>query len=343
MMNATKHPETLTVRDLIRQGCAELFQVGIDRSREECEYILMDLCRCSRAWLYLDRGKTIDIAVQERFFEMIEKRKTRIPLAYLLGETDFWKETLFVDKRCLIPRPETEILVEAVIREMRLIKKNRRAGFHLPDDSGNGRIFPEEEEAFSFLDIGTGSGVIAIALLREFPNARGILLDISDGALEVAQRNVEKYGLQDRVKLVHGDIFNFLGTWDLGLGTRSENLVRGASPEGRVSVFDLIVSNPPYLNQKDFENLQPEIEFEPRQALDGGLDGLDFYRKIIAGAKTCLTEEGFLALEVGQGQAETVSKWLQNEGYDKIHVFRDYLGIERVVTAKGMSRVTGNE
>ena len=106
------------------------------------------------------------------------------------------------------------------------------------------------------------------------------------------------------------------------------------SPEGRVPVFDLIVSNPPYLSKKDWKEVQEELKFEPRRALDGGKDGLDFYRRIIAGAKDHLTPGGLLALEVGQGQAGQVSKWLQTAGYDNIQRFNDHLQVERVVTAQ---------
>ncbi|MFA5169080.1 MAG: peptide chain release factor N(5)-glutamine methyltransferase [Candidatus Omnitrophota bacterium] len=358
IMIGSKKSKNGELLELIAWGRAELSRAGIDEAQEECERVLIKLFGCSRSGIYLEEHELTASGVRERFLTLIEKRVRRVPLAYLLKEADFWQETLYVDERCLIPRPETEILVEQVLKALG------------KDDKKN----------FSFLDIGTGSGAIAIAILRAFRNARGTLLDISGEALEVAGENLRRYRLEERAKLVEGDIFNFFGTRDSGLGTRNEDPTRGASPEGRVPVFDLIVSNPPYLSEKDWKEIQEELKFEPRKALDGGKDGLDFYRRIIAGAKDHLTSGGLLALEVGgqagppiptgtaqsavvrhavksrtsssaerarfnknralrgldapSSQAETVSKWLHDAGYDNIQRFNDYLQVQRVVTAR---------
>ena len=401
IMIGSKKSKNGELLELIAWGRAELSRAGIEEGQEECERILMKLLGCARSAVYLEEHELAASGVCERFRELIEKRIQRIPLAYLLKEADFWQETLYVDERCLIPRPETEILVETVIREMKTqAAKSKgchsRPGSVIPaeagiqtgvNSSGNPgsgspiKTFGDDSiSSFSFLDIGTGSGAIAVALLREFPNAQGTLLDISAGALEVAGENLRRYRLEERAKLVEGDIFNFFGTRDSGLGTRNEDPTRGASPEGRVPVFDLIVSNPPYLSEKDWKEIQEELKFEPRKALDGGKDGLDFYRRIIAGAKDHLTSGGLLALEVGgqagppiptgtaqsavvrhavksrtsssaerarfnknralrgldapSSQAETVSKWLHDAGYDNIQRFNDYLQVQRVVTAQ---------
>ena len=171
----------------------------------------------------------------------------------------------------------------------------------------------EAEKSFLFLDIGTGSGAIAIAILRAFKKAHGTLLDISGEALEVAKRNLRRYALENRAKPVRGDLFE---------------------PFSIDEKWDLIVSNPPYLSEEDWKEVQEELKFEPRRALDGGKDGLDYYRKIILGAKDHLNHGGWLALEVGQGQADKVSKWLQEAGYDNIQRFKDHLQVQRVVTAQ---------
>ena len=286
--------ENKTIGELLREGQKEISGAAIEESKEECERILMSLLGCVRSALYLNTSDAVTPKIWERFLRIIEEREKRVPLAYLLGEADFWKETLYVNEHCLIPRPETETLIEAV---------KKLATVTIGDC----------HQPLSFLDIGTGSGAISAALLREMQNARGTLLDISADALEVARTNIEKYGLGERAKLVRGDLF---------------------SPFGAEEKWDLIVSNPPYLSEKDFETLQPEIGFEPRAALDGGKDGLDFYRRLIPGAKKHLNAGGILALEVGAGQAQTVSKWLQDAGYDNIQRFKDYLGIERAVIAR---------
>lgn len=287
---------------MIAFGREELLRAGIEEAQEECERIFMKLLGCARSDLYLKEYDLVASGAQERFLATLEKRIQRIPLAYLLKEADFWKETLSVDERCLIPRPETEILVEQVLialdKQQRVtVTKGTKGDCH---------------QAFSLLDIGTGSGAIAIAILRACPKASGMLLDVSGAALEVAGENLKRYALGDRAKLVQGDLFE---------------------PFSKDEKWDLIVSNPPYLSGEDWNGVQEELKFEPKRALDGGKDGLDFYRKIIDGAKGRLISGGLIAFEVGQGQAGQVSKWLQDAGYDNIHRFRDHAGIERVVLA----------
>jgi len=277
--------------ELIAWGRLELSRAGIEEAQEECERILMRFLGCSRSEIYLKEHELTASGVREQFLTILEKRLQRIPLAYLLRETDFWHETLYVDERCLIPRPETEILVEQVLKA----------------------LGGEAEKKISFLDIGTGSGAIAIAILRAFRNAEGTLLDISGEALEVARENLRRYALEERARLVRGDLF--------------ESFSEGER-------WDLIISNPPYLSAEDWEGIQEELKSEPKRALDGGKDGLDFYRKIIRDAQDHLSPAGLLALEVGQGQAEKVSKWLQEAGYDNIQRFKDHLQVQRVVMAQ---------
>jgi release factor glutamine methyltransferase len=289
-MSCSKKIKNSELLELAAWGRAELFRAGIEEAQEECERILMNLFGCARSAIYLEEH-AISGNAREQFISLIEKRVQRIPLAYLLRETDFWQETLYVDERCLIPRPETEILVEKVLKVLGM-------------DLGR---------PFSFLDIGTGSGAIAVAILRAYKNAQGTLLDISKETLEVAQKNLKRYDLEDRAKRVQGDLFK---------------------PFPTNESWDLIVSNPPYLSEEDWNEVQEELRHEPRRALDGGKDGLDYYRKIIAGSADHLTPGGLLALEVGQGQAEEVSKWLQEAGYVNIQRFNDHLGIQRVVTAQ---------
>jgi len=294
----------------------ELESAGIEAAKEESERILEDALGLTRTRLFLDLGHEVPAAAVERSLKILEGRKKRVPLAFLLGKACFRDLELFVNDRVLIPRPETEILVDAVVREMKRTEKIRRAGLN----PSYGTI---PDQPISFLDIGTGSGAIAIALLKELPNARGTLLDISAEALEVARKNVEKYGFEKRATLEQGDILPHPNFFPEGEGKR----MRGS---GR---FDLIVSNPPYLSETDFKTLQPELEYEPRTALDGGKDGLDFYRTVIPAAEEHLNPGGRLAFEVGMGQAEQVSAWLLEAGYVNIQRFQDLIGIERVVIA----------
>jgi release factor glutamine methyltransferase len=300
-------------------------RAGIEEAQEECERMLMKLLGCSRSGIYLEAHELTASGVREQFLKLIEKRLQRIPLAYLLQEADFWQETLYVDERCLIPRPETEILVEQILKA----------------------VGKSAEKRFSFLDIGTGSGAISVAILRTFKNAAGTLLDISAEALEVAEINLEKHGIGMQViarnpaGAPRQSFKNEIAS--LPLADRNDNkagkrarLVQGDlfEPFSREEKWDLIVSNPPYLAEDDWKGIQEELRFEPKGALDGGKDGLDFYRKIVRRAKDHLVSGGLLALEVGQGQADKVSKWLQTAGYDHIQRFKDHLGIERVIIAR---------
>jgi len=346
-MSCAKKQKNNELLEWIAWGRAELSRAGIEEDQEECERILMKLLSCQRSEIYLREHELIESGVRERFLAIVEKRLQRIPLAYLLNEADFWQETLYVDERCLIPRPETEILVEQIILE---VTKNKTGSFgngheaRIGNGKGNVTVTDKRhghrcrDRSTSFLDIGTGSGAIAVALLREFPDAHGTLLDISEEALEVARINVEKYGLQDRARLVKGNCFGGLASRHpetrRAEGSQDEILRFAQNDELHGEQFCWIVSNPPYLSEQDWNGVQEELKFEPRRALDGGKDGLDFYRKIIAGAHGHLISGGRLALEVGQGQADTVSKWLQTAGYDNIQRFKDHLGIERVITAR---------
>jgi len=293
-MSCSKKLRNGELLELIAWGRAELSRAGVEEAQEECERILMKLLGCSRSGIYLGEHELNLSGVRERFLAVLEKRARRIPLAYLLKEADFWQETLYVDERCLIPRPETEILVEQILKK-------------IGKDTG---------KKLSFLDIGTGSGAIGVAILRAFKNARGTLLDVSEGALEVARENLGRYKLEDRGNIVCGDLFE---------------------PSSGDEKWDLIVSNPPYLAEEDWKGIQEELKFEPKRALDGGKDGLDFYRRIIAGAKHRLAAGGWVAFEVGQGQADKVSKWLQTAGYDNIQRFNDHLQVQRVVMAQRLS------
>ncbi len=330
-MNCQEKLKGSELLELAALGREKLLRGGIAEAQEECERVLMKILGCSRSGIYLEEHVLNASGVRERFLTFIEKRTQRIPLAYLLKEADFWQETLFVDERCLIPRPETEILVERVLEA----------------------LGKDDKKSFLFLDIGTGSGAIAVAILRALKNAHGTLLDISGEALEVAGINVEKYGLNQPVIARSPRCFALRSK---AIGTTRQSVFKNeiASPPARNdsesrarlvqgNLFDpfsvdekwnLIVSNPPYLSEEDWKEVQEELKFEPREALDGGKDGLDVYRKIIAGAKDHLIGGGLLALEVGQGQSEAVSKWLHDAGYDNIQRFRDHLGIERVVIAR---------
>jgi release factor glutamine methyltransferase len=281
---------------ILSEAVQELSSLGQEEAQISAERLLEDVLECTRTDLFLNLDRCLNDGVAEEYRRRVHLRKKRMPVAYISGKAFFRNEVLEVNRHCLIPRPETELLVEKFIE---------CSGYKTSD-------------GFSFLDIGTGSGAIGISLLRNYSQARGTFLDISSEALTTARRNLEQSGFQQRAEIVRSDL------WEA---------FRFDCP-GRK--WDVIVSNPPYLSGEDLERLQPEVRFEPRAALDGGKDGYDFYRRIIPEAKNYLVPGGWIGLETGAGQALKVAGLLSENRYLNLQIYRDHSGIDRVVMAQNM-------
>ena len=257
----------------------------------ETELLFTKVLKCSRNSLYLHDGVALDKEKQLFISSVFKRRIKGEPIQYILGESEFMGLPFKVTPDVLIPRPETEILVETVLKY----------------------------EPKRILELGTGSGCIAISLARFIPAATVVALDISQRTLDIAVENAGLNGVSDKIE------FKLL---DLLAGDRGLH-------EVGLRNFDLIVSNPPYIRSSEIEGLAPEIQFEPRVALDGGEDGLDFYRKIIKNATLYLTKNGYLILEMGFGQSAGLRKILQNSlNFEIIDVVKDYNNIDRVIVAK---------
>ena len=284
-----REKKALTLGGLLLWGRKALGALGRAEASSSAERILSGITGHSRTVLYLESKSKASGLLVRRFQSLIKRRKNREPVAYLLGKAHFWEETLAVGEGCLIPRPETETLVEKFIRE---------SGFK------KGDVFP-------LLDLGSGSGAIGIALLRIFPNATATFSDISEQALKVTRQNIRSYELQRRSEIVLSNLFKGL--------------------QGRK--WRAILSNPPYFSGADWRNVQPEILKEPRRALDGGRDGLDFYRRIAREAPLHLEAGGWLAMECGMGQARKITAWFERD-FTGLKVFCDDAGIERVLIAR---------
>jgi len=229
--------------------------------------------------------------------ELIKRRVSGEPLQYILGHQEFWSVDLRVDPSVLIPRADTEILVEQALRVLSKISLER-----LP----------------SVLEVGTGSGAIAIALAREVAPIFLLATDISREALLIARQNAQESGVSEKIQFIQGDLFGAF------------RLVEGKEP------FDLILSNPPYIVRSEIERLAREVKnFEPALALDGGEDGFDFHRAIISQSPKYLRRGGWLLLEVGQGQTRGVSEMMEKmEIFYPSEGIQDLSGIERVVKAQ---------
>lgn len=261
---------------------------GIESPRLDAEVLLGHILGRERIYLYVHFDEPLEPAELARYREAIKQRVQRIPVAYIIGEKEFMGLTFKVTEDTLVPRPDTEILVQAAIERLRA--------------SG--------EEAPRFADIGTGTGAICLSVLHFLPQATADTVDISPAARAVAEENAAALEVASRVTFHTGDLLTPLA-----------------------GSYDAILSNPPYIPDDDIAALAPEVRLkEPRTALAGGKDGLDFYRRLTADAPALLKDGGFLAVEVGIHQAAPVAA-LAAPSFSRTEILKDYAGIERVVIA----------
>jgi release factor glutamine methyltransferase len=266
------------VHDALSAAVDALAAAGVDDPRLDAELMLASALGAPRAELYAEPERQIEAPAARKFGEMVRRRVGREPVAYILGRAYFRQLELMVDDRVLIPRPETELLVE-------LAQDGQRV-----------------------LDVGTGSGAIALAIANERKDVRVTGIDSSPEAIEVARANAARIGLD--VEFLIADL-----------------IVGGP--------YDLIVSNPPYVRDADRETLQPEIvRFEPRDALLGGPDGLDIIRELVPAAAEVLVRGAVLGIEVGQGQSRTVESLFERSRFNHVETIRDLAGMPRVVTGR---------
>ena len=273
----------MTNRQLLIKGTEMLRMADIADAGYDAGELFGYVMGISRTEFFLRSEENADEEATNRYLELISRRASHIPLQYITGTQCFMGYDYKVDGRVLIPRQDTEVLVEQVAA---LMKKGDR-----------------------ILDVCTGSGCILLSLLRMVPETTGVGVDISREALSVAEDNGRDVS---QAQFVYSDLFD--------------------NVEG---LFDVIVSNPPYIETAVIEGLDAEVkDYEPRLALDGGTEGLDFYRRIVRDAGTYLKDNGILAFEIGYNQGHSVSDILEANGYQDIQVIKDYAGLDRVVIAR---------
>jgi release factor glutamine methyltransferase len=275
------------VKDALAAAVDALAAAGVESPRLDAELLLAEAAGWDRAQLAASPEAGLPAAAGRRFGEMVRRRLRREPVAYILGRKGFRHIELAVDRRVLVPRPETELLVELALE-----------------------LAPDR-----VLDIGTGSGAIALAVAAELPGCEVTATDTSAAALEVARENAQRLGLAERVRFLETTV-----------------------PEGED--FDLVLANLPYVAEADWPSLQPEVtQWEPREALLAGADGLDAYRALL-GPECVLSLNRYaaktqhaldLALEIGEGQAAAVAAMLSEAGFEDVRTRRDLAGIERIV------------
>lgn len=310
-----------SINEILKKTTLALEGGFVLNGRVEAERILERVTGLKRAELYLERERLLSEDELRRIEAAVSERLSGRPLQYVLGEQQFRYLTLKCREGVLIPRPETELLVDAALEELKLMQAGGlpAAGENVGKNSGRQLegtevAVKEAPGKLVVLDIGTGSGAIALSIAKECAGCDVVASDVSDEALELTRQNAALNGLENRVRIVKSDIFD-------GLGELKGKL-------------DMIVSNPPYIPSKDMAGLQREVGFEPRRALDGGPEGLDFYRRIVAGAGEFLKPSGVLLFEIGFDQGEALRKILEAAGYAGIEILKDYAGHNRIAKAK---------
>lgn len=334
-MSTQRNEPPKRLLDYLKLAGDHLRAKGVESDRLDAELLLAEALGMSRVELYTNHERPLSTDEVDRFRDLLRRRAAREPVAYILGRREFWSLELAVDRRVLIPRPETETLVETAVRACtgRLAASAGPTRYELDApiaedavaESQNSEVSPPALPpkakavravplvAERVLDIGTGSGAIAVALAVELPGLSIVATDESAATLEVAPRNAARHGVAERIEFRCGDLFAAL-----------------ASDE----VFDVIVSNPPYVKDEELTDMAPEVkDWEPRGALFSGADGMRETARIIGGAARHLSAEGWLILEVGT-QAEDVRARLLRDGWRDVRSVPDLAGRDRVLAAR---------
>ena len=277
----------MNISELLQSGSKVLKLNKIRTHQLDSEVVLSNLLNKQRESLIVNSDQKVSKNIIINFKRLIARRAKKEPIAYIFKKKEFWSKDFFINTNTLIPRPETELLCENIVK----IFKNKN-------------LF--------ILDIGTGSGCIVLSILTELKGAKGVGLDISKKALDVAKKNAKKFNLCKRVNFLNKPLDNIHGY-----------------------KFDLIVSNPPYIRTSDINSLSEDVKrFEPKIALDGGKDGLDVIKKVIYKSRTILKKLGWLALEVGYGQHYKVSQILKKQNFKEELLVKDYKDNVRCILAR---------
>jgi release factor glutamine methyltransferase len=288
----------LTISEAIREGARRLRASGVSEDRRAAGLLLSYTLGVDRTHLLTKSNEPVDEASYQAYLALVDRRAAGEPSQYITGHQEFYGLDFIVNRAVLIPRPETELLVEQVIKLTR----------------------ESHESAPLIVDAGTGSGCIAVTIAANITNARVIATDVSSAALEVAQKNAERHGVLLRIEFLEGDLLEPLAKLKL---------------HGKV---DLLASNPPYVEEKTAEAIQREVrEWEPRVALFGGEDGLDFYRRLFVDGLKYVKPGGYLVCEIGYNQLDRISDLMNGSPWELIDVRRDLQGIPRTLTARKMS------
>jgi len=281
----------MNIKELLNRSDQFLAERGVESSRLDAEVLMADLLDMERINLYVKYDYPLKSNEIDSYRQMIKKRAQRIPVAYITEKKEFMSLEFKVAEGVLIPRPETENLVEQVIEYCR----------------------QNELQQPQIIDVGTGSGAIAVSLAHYLSDAKVVGVDLSPQALKIACQNMEKHELSQRMSILKSDLL-------------AEFIKR------EIKGIDIIVSNPPYISESEMEDLPPEVKKEPKTALEAGKDGLDYYRRLLPEAEKVLKNGGKIFLEIGYSQAEAVTN-LFSENWSEVEIKKDYSENDRIVSA----------
>jgi release factor glutamine methyltransferase len=302
----------MDVRTALKTGIAKLREAGVPSFTLSAELLLLHVAARDRTWLYSHPEENLPQEITDRFFALIARRTAGEPTQYLTGKQEFWGLEFEVTPDVLIPRPETEHVIEVALD--RLALRELRAG----------RPQKTIGEGLQIADIGTGSGCIAIALAKELPKAEFVATDISGAALEVAGRNAVRHGVGERIRFVQADLLE-----------RSAEERMTSAERAAPLLFDLVVSNPPYIGRREAPTLAREVrDHEPEIALFGGEEGYELYGELIAQAASNLKSGGLLVLELGHDSLPAVKPLLDATNWTRVGITNDLAGIPRVIAAE---------
>ena len=311
----------MDIRAALKEGMAQLRAAQIPSYTLAAELLLMHALERDRAWMYGHPEESLDPAAAEKFRALIARRAAGEPVQYLTGKQEFWGLEFEVTPAVLIPRPETEHVVEVALARL------GERGIKIHMDTGAPR------ETLRVADVGTGSGCLAVALAWELPHAEVLATDISAPALEIARRNAARHGVAERVHFLQRDLLTGLAQTDPS-GVVARHAMAASTQNG--PLFDLIVSNPPYIARNEAEQLQREVrDHEPHAALFGGPTGTEMYQRLIDQARDQLRDRGILVLELGHDSAERVRGIFDAQpAWTKVAITMDLAGIPRVLAAE---------
>ena len=286
----------MEIKDLIRMGVKKLDGKKYSNPPLECVLLLAYLLDVDKTYIYIHNDEEVSSSVENKYFSLIDERRKGYPIQYILKEKEFMGISFYIEEGVLIPRPDTEILVQYVLDYI--------------DEK-------YKERDIKIVELGTGSGCISLSIAYYKKNVFVYSVDIDKKANAVAEENSKRLKLSDRVKILEGDLF------------------QGIKNMGLKNSVDIIVSNPPYIPEDEIFGLQDEIKkYEPLWALDGGEDGLDYYRRIIPQSKEYLKNRGILVFEMGFDQGRKIKELMEKGNFRNINILKDLQGLDRVITGE---------